>query len=110
MIRNLEMQPDLVCDIVDVDETINLMTNALDMYCDRLVSNTRNFIIHPTTIDMELEAVISTALLEGNPHLRDKFKVVITHEEGEHYAVFITVEKSTEQLHLEQMSGSMLCH
>lgn len=110
MIRNLEMQPDLVGDIVDVEETVNLMTNALDTYCDRLISNTRRTIVAPETIDMEIESVIATTLLEGNPHLKDKFNVEITREDGEIYAVSIRINKSVTQQHLEQMSGSMLCH
>lgn len=110
MIRNLEMEPDLVCDIVDVEETVNLMTNALDMYCDRLISNTRHSIIVPETIEMELEGVITTTLLEINPHLKDKFRVLFTREEGDLYAVSIQINKTITQQHLEQMSGSMLCH
>jgi hypothetical protein len=105
------MQPELVCDIVDVEETVNLMTNALDMYCDKLIGNTKNYIIHPETIEMELEAVITTTLLENNPHLKDKFKVTFSREEGEHYALSISIHKSVVQQHLEDVTmGSRLCH
>lgn len=110
MIRNLEFEQDLASDIVDIEETVNLMTNALDMYCDRLISGTRRRILAPETVDMEIEDVITTTMLENNPHLKDKFQVLITRDEGAIYSVSIQINKTAVQQHLEQVSGSMLSH
>ena len=110
MIRNLEMDSALVGDIADPEATMNLMTNALDLYCDRLISGTKQRVIHPDMVDYELEAVITEAILDANPHLRDKFEFEFSHEEGSSYNVSINIRKSTVQQHMESVSGSILCH
>lgn len=111
MIRNLEMEPSLVADIVDPEGTVKLMTDALDMYCDNLVANTSHKIVIPSAVDHELEAVITTAILETNPHLKDRFYLTFEREPGELYEVNIKIHKSIMQEHLELVtSGSRLCH
>lgn len=110
MIRNLNVVPELAADIVNVEETITLMTNALDLYCDQLIADTRHRIIAPKLIEEALTAVIGKAIEEGNPHLKDKFYIHITREDGDNYMLNIEVQKSPIQQHLELISGSMLCH
>jgi len=110
MIRNLEMEPSLVNDIVDPEATINLMTNALDMYCDRLVSDTARRIVHPSMVEYELEAVITEAILDANPHLKNKFVLEFTQGSVSTFDLSIKIKKSVMQEHLELISGSVLCH
>ncbi len=110
MIRNLELERALANDIVDPEATINLMTTTLDLYCDRLISDTRQQIVHPDMIEMQMEAVITEAILDANPHLLDKFDVEFTRENESPYSMSIKIKKSVVQEHLELVSGSMLCH
>jgi hypothetical protein len=101
----------LVADIVDPESTIKLMTDALDMYCDQLVASTSEQITISAAIDHQLEAVITTAILETNPHLKDRFYLTFEREPGELYNVNIKVLKSPLQQHLELVTaGSHLCH
>lgn len=110
MIRNLELERALANDIVDPEATINLMTTTLDLYCDHLIADTRKHIVHPDTVEMQMEAVITEAILDSNPHLRDKFDIEFTREYVSPYALSIKIKKSPVQEHLELVSGSMLCH
>ena len=110
MIRNLEMEPSLVADIVDPEGTVKLMTDALDLYCDKFISRARHQIVVPASVDHDLEAVITTTLLETNPHLKDRFYLTFEREPGDVYAVNIKIHKSALQQHLELVSSSHLWH
>jgi hypothetical protein len=110
MIKNLEMEPSIAADIVDVEGTIELMTNALDIFCDHVTSNFEQKIYVPASLDHELEAVITTTILERNPHLKDRFYLTFEREPGDVYEVNIRICKTPLQEHLESMSGSSRWH
>ena len=105
------MEPSLVADIPDPESTIKLMTDTIDLYCDKLFASLNQRISSPEFINHELELVITTAILEVNPHLKDAFYLTFDREPGDVYAVNIKICKSVVQEHLEIVTaGSRLCH
>lgn len=106
MIRNLELEPSLVADIVDPEGTVKLMTDAIDMYCDHVANP-----IAASTVDRQLEAIITTAILEINPHLKDRFYMTIDRQPGPMHEIDIKICKSLLQQHLEEVTtGARQCH
>lgn len=110
MIHNLDMEPSLVGDVIDPDECVNVMTSALDLYCDRVAADPAYRRMTKEKLEEQLESVITEAILQTNPHLRDKFNMEFDREEGTTYRVSVRILKTAAQTHLEAVSTSKLCH